>query len=516
MDSREQVLKRGFSTFPRFCGLVDIIPKDLNERDSAEQTGHRAKLVLNAIQRIFCIERTGRDIVLKPRQVGFSTEEQARDIYFALKRPGAQVVTVCQSQSDNSPLKNLSRGYRVMFEGLKATGVDIKFRTFSETHWEIADTGSTIKLMVAGSSEAAASKKGRAGTIHRLHLTETAFYEHADTTLNALLECVPSRSTGSEIVNESTPNGAAGYFYEQCKAAEQGRSAYKFHFYPWYAHGEYRTPLPPGESLPPAVGEEQAELEAKLRNLGVTDEQLLWYRHKAIEKGQNVEQEYPNDPETCFLVSGRPFFDQRVTAQLVRGVIDPIESRKGGRIRIYAKPVPGRDYVGALDCSEGIGGDPSGAVFYDRESGEHVASIDGQFQPHDAGDVSVALCREYNDALLVVERNNHGHAVLMAVKNLGYRRVYKHLDDKRGWPTTAITRPIMLDGLEEAHRKGHFKTHDKALLTQMRKFMINNNGKPEAATGAHDDLVISAAIGWAVRQRKSIRGSVGSDLAAVL
>jgi hypothetical protein len=106
--------------------------------------------------------------------------------------------------------------------------------------------------------------------------------------------------------------------------------------------------------------------------------------------------------------------------------------------------------------------------------------------------------------------------VLQATKTLGYSRVYRHADDKRGWPTNVVTRPVMLDALEDAHRRGLWSSPDAAVLGQMRKFVVGDTGKAEAARGEHDDLVIAAAIGWVVRQRHSVRGSVGGDVAAVL
>jgi hypothetical protein len=505
---RERLLKWAFGSFERFSGLLDIVPK----------SGPRCKFRLNEIQKRFCAERTGRDVTLKPRQVGFTTLEQARDIWHFLTVPGARVVTTCQSLQDNSPLKLLAANYRVMFEGLQRAGVSLNFRTQSATEWALADRDASLRIIVAGASEASAAKKGRAGTVSRLHCTETAFYEFADDTLNALLECVPGRETGSEIVSESTANGAAGYFYKQCQNAKNGIGAYKLHFYPWFQQAEYATALEPGEVVAPGDGDDlRAVHERWLVSQGVTPEQLKWYRNKVADKGQPlVDQEYPSDPETCFLISGREFFDQGVTSRLLTQTKQPIEVRKSGRIRIYEKPIAGEDYVLALDASEGVGGDPSGGIMYRRSNGQHVATIDGQFPPHEAAAVGIELCEEYGGALFAPERNNHGHAVLGATKSIGYNRVYRHDDDKRGWNTNVVSRPVMLDSLEDAHRKGLWTSPDPAVLGQMRKFVINDSGRAEAARGEHDDLVIAAAIGWAVRQRKSIRGSVSGSIANVL
>lgn len=473
--------------FESFCRLVEIVPK----------SGPRIKLNWNEIQRKYCAERTQRDIVLKPRQVGFTTLEQARDIWHFLTVPGARVVVTCQSITDNSPAKLLATNYRVMFDALRKEGVKLDFRTETATEWVLSDRDASLRIIVAGASEAAASKKGRAGTITRLHLTETAFYEFADETLNALLECVPGVEHGSEIVSESTPNGAQGLFYRQCKAAEAGASGYKLHFFPWFMAGEYAVPIDPGERIEP-----RDEKEERLLAAGCKPEQLKWYRHKVVDKGPDrTDQEYPSDPETCFLVSGRGFFDDPTTSRLLaEATALPVETRERSRVRIWKRPISGRDYILSVDTSEGGGLDPSGAMMIDRETGEHVATIDGMFTPWELAEKANALGLEYNTALLAVERNNHGHAVLQALqREHEYPNLYWHEDEKLGWLTSPVTRPVMLDALEDAHRKGFWKSPDRAVLQQFRTFVIKN-GKPQAANGEHDELVIVAAIGWAVRQ----------------
>ncbi len=309
---------------------------------------------------------------------------------------------------------------------------------------------------------------------------------------------MPGEEHGSEIVNESTANGAAGFFYRQCKTATAGAGAYKLHFFPWFEATEYAIPLQAGEEIKPANDRERA-LVAK----GVTPEQIKWYRAKRADKSQNdIDQEYPSDPETCFLVSGRGFFDQIVTSELLAIATDPIELRERDRIGIWKKAEAGKKYVISVDTAEGGGGDPSAAIVRERETGEHCATLNGQYASHDLAASSAKLGTEYNQAEIAVERNNHGHAVLQALaREQKYPKIYRHTDDKPGWLTSAVTRPVMLDALEDAHRKGLWKTRDRNVLTQMRTFIVPPSGKPEAAHGEHDDLVLAEAIGWAVRQK---------------
>jgi hypothetical protein len=483
---RAEVLGWALGRFERFAGLLDIVPKG----------GARQKLRLNEIQRKYSAQRTARDVVLKPRQIGFTTLEQARDIYHFLTVPGARVVVTCQSLTEHDPLKVLSKNYRVMFESLERAGLQLKFHTQSAGSWVLADRDASLRIVEAGASEAAAEKKGRAGTISRLHLTETAFYEYADETLNAMLECVPGAEHGSEIVNESTPNGAAGFFYRQCKNAGSGLGAYKLHFFPWYAASEYAVALEPGELIRP-----QGEREDILVERGISAEQLKWYRAKVQDKGQDkVDQEYPSDADTCFLVSGRGFFDQQTTTRLLEKATDPVERRDHDRISIWVPPRGGRRYIIAADTSEGSGGDSSGAVVRDVETAELCAALLGQYTPWQLAEALAKLGTEYNEALIAVERNNHGHSVLQALeREQRYPRIYYHVDGKAGWLTSSVTRPTMLDALEDAYRKGHWTTPHRDTLAQFRVFIISATGKPQAANGEHDDMVIAEAICWSVR-----------------
>jgi hypothetical protein len=510
--TQRKLLADAREDFEKFCSLVHIVTK----------AGKREPLRFNAIQRLFHIRRTGRDIALKPRQIGFTTLELARDLWTFLCRDGARVVVVCQSTADNGPAKLLSNVLRTMIEGLKSNGWPIRFSTEAWNEW-VLPNGNTLRITQAGASEASAEKKGRGGTITRLHLTETAFYDHAKKTLNSLFECVPGPETGSEIVNESTANGAAGLFYDQCKSAEAHKSQHTLHFFAWFDHPEYRTALDPGEDVTP-----RDEVEAELAAKGVTPEQLKWRRLKVEDKGKDdFDQEYPSDSETCFLVSGRGFFDAEALKRLHDASADakPVDVRSHARIRIYQPPDRTRRsrYLVILDPAEGDGGDPSGGIVYDIDTGEHVATLDGQFTPHLLAEAGAELARTYNDAKLVVERNNHGHAVLLALslpprgqcEGRLYSNVYVHDDDKEGFPTTPVTRPQVLDGFEDAVRHGHWKSPDRAVLAQLRTFVVKN-GKPQAAAGTHYDLVMGAAIGWHVRQQQPARIKKPSTEAASL
>ncbi|WP_438028998.1 hypothetical protein [Sorangium sp. So ce233] len=491
-----------FRDYRKFCGLLQIITK---------QNG-RQQFVLNPIQRRRIARRTGLDIVLKARQVGMSTEECARDVWHFLTHPGARVVVVVQSMATHEPLKVISAILRVMLEGLQAVGVAIPFARVTTTEWELAD-GRSLKVIEAGATEATAQKKGRGGTITRLHCTELAFWEHAEATLLAMLECVPGPEAGSEIVFESTPNGAAGSFFERCQAAREGRSGYQFIFFGWYENPEYRLPLEPEEVIEP-----RDERERQLVALGCAPEQLKWRRRKIAAWNGDVDkfdQEYPTDPETCFVIKGRTFFDKTVCIRMLRECRDPLALRADpwrGAVRIWSGPERGKRYVIGVDTSEGIAEgnkpvekqkhDAAAAIVRERETGRHVATLWAMLRPDALAEALDRLGRFYNLATIAVERNNHGHAVLLWLgPHLNYPRIYHDRDERPGWITTSVSRTTALDALEAEHRKNdpiHYATPDRALVGQQSTFVIGKNGKPEHAPGAHDDLVLADAICWDV------------------
>lgn len=506
--SHAEKLAWAFASFPRFCGLLKIPPKD---------GGERIPFVLSPIQRQYNAARTKRDIILKPRQVYMTSLEAARDLWWFLTKRGARVVIVVQSQTDQVPLKDITYKFRVYVDSLRRLGVVLNFGAESACELTLPSTDSTLRIIQAGASEAAAIKKGRGGTINRLHFSEAAFFERAEDTFNSLTESVPLE--GSEVVIESTPNGAGGFYYEQWQAAVEGRSAYAPHFFEWWKHPEYSIPLDDSEGFEPNTA-----LEKTLLKMGVPVACVNWYRAKVRDKGGNdrlVAQEYPSDPDTCFLLSGRGFFDGTRIAEQLLLATDPVEELDiqwpgahgqavGGKqipaLRIWHEAEWDREYAIAVDTSEGTGGDAGTGLVFERGTGRHMATLWGQFKPWELARAVAGLGNRYNEALIAVERNNHGHACLRALDaEQNYGRIFHDRDKKPGWLNVEIYRTNALDTLEQAHRAGSFKTPDRFVLGEMRTFIINKQGRAEASPGTHDDLVLTAAIGWDVCCRPTQR-----------
>ena len=117
------------------------------------------------------------------------------------------------------------------------------------------------------------------------------------------------------------------------------------------------------------------------------------------------------------------------------------------------------------------------------------------------------LGHRYNDALLVVERNNQGTAVLVhLVDLLKYPEIYCE-NSEAGMVTTALTRPKMLEWLAVTVAREAALFSGERLLQECRAFVRHENGSPSAASGAHDDCVMSMAFAqWARWEQAAKRG----------
>lgn len=278
-------------------------------------------LRLNKAQRHFAEHMTGRDIILKARQLGFSTIICAYEYKLSIERPSRSV----SMAHDDDTTQKLRRMARIFYENMPS-GVGIT-RVQDNAAVTSYSNNSEVTIKTAGSKQG-----GRGGTYGGMfHGSEIAFWTDAKSIIAGAMQGVPKDGI---VIFESTPNGAQGLFYEEVQKARAGESEYKFHFYPWWWDEEYQIPLREGETLT-YTREEQKLVNEE----GLTPEQIKWRRKKMAEPGMAdlFAQEYPEDAETCFLTSGDSAFPN------VHLVICP---------RVQLKPIIGHVYRAGLDWGQ--------------------------------------------------------------------------------------------------------------------------------------------------------------------
>ena len=464
---------------------------------------------LRHVQAQLNVQRTARDIICKSRKHGISTFYAALFYWFVTTQKNVEAALVAHRPDATQALWQIVQ--------LLHTRDPRQLATEASSRKELYFADLNSRFTVLDSSQGA----GRARTINYLHISELAWWKHdVATTLAGLVAAVPPPELGSIIAIESTSNGEGGEYHRRWLAAVAGRSEYVAHFYPWFEHPEYRAPW---RADWPTLSSEEVQLKEEH---GLDLEQLAFRRVKIEDAGPDLfAQEYPATWEESFLTSGRPAFGRPGLVALAKlHQKPPIREEKlgGGVLRLWRVPSRGRKYVAGGDTSEGVaGGDAQAIHILDAETLEQVAMLWGRWPLHVFARRAAALVLRYQ-AFTVLERNNHGHAVLehwlrgTDEMRLPRSLIYHHstYDErgktikKPGWDTNSKTRPIMVADLEEAIRRGHLIARDADFYKEARMFAYPEDGgsEPSAPDGEHDDLVIAMALAL---QARKLRGPVG-------
>ncbi len=452
------------------------------------KTTSQAFFRLNRVQQEYSYRCTKQNVVLKARQVGITTYIAARFFVQTITQSGILSMQVTQ---DRESAEDIFRIVRRFWENLPEEWRNGRLRTSHCNARQLVFTDLDSEYCLASAAENA----GRARTIQNLHCSEVSRWgREGDEALASLRAAVVP---GGEIVLESTPNGAGGLFYEEWQRAEE--TGYTRHFFPWWFDAAYT--LEAGASFAPLT-EEETELVAAQ---GLTTGQIAWRRKQWASLRGLAVQEFAEDAVSCFRASGECEFDLVAVERAMQTAGEPSTTRDNERLKIWMPARPGREYViGADPAGGGIEGDYSCAEVIDRDLGMQCAELRGHWNPGEFAKELIALGKEYNTALLAVEKNNHGHGVLAHLEGK-YPRLFMQ-NKQYGWMTTAYSRPRMIQHLAEVLGDAPRCFRSQVLLNECRTFVRDVDARVGAAPGTHDDCVIAMAIAWAVRKEIAGKG----------
>lgn len=537
MSEREQqALVRGYLSDPwwRLDNLYQIV----------DEQGRLVPFRMRPAQRQLFMEMHEKNLILKARQLGFST---AIDLYLldqALFSKNVKCGIVAQDKQAAAeifrtkievPFDHLPGWLAGCFHAVKRHG------GASGGYIEFAH-GSNI--MVATSF--------RSGTVQRLHISEhgkiCAKYpakakEVRTGTLNAVAE-------GSIVFIESTAEGVGGDFYDMSlRAQEMAQSRlplssqdYKFHFYAWWQDPKYAVVVPPGGlRLSRHHQDYFADVEQAMR-ISLSDRQKWWYVRKEAEQQQEMKQEFPSTPREAFLTSGRRVFSSasmlqaegRCAPPALVYDIDPVTGRKNkmqalrqgasdvlqrqllNYLLIWELPDPDEVYAIGADVAEGLERrDRSSLDVVKQSSGEQVAHWVGYLDAELFAMLLDNVGRLYGMAYIGVERNNHGHAVLQKLRALYPPRylyneqfLNQDTDDETrrlGWLTTRQSKPILIEGLKTLLREAADGLRWIGSVSEMNTYVYDKNGTMGAQAGCYDDQVMSYALAQEMRARMPAR-----------
>lgn len=354
-------------------------------------------LKFNRAQRHYLANRTKRDLILKSRQLGFSTLIQSLHYWYAVTTPSS-IMTMADKHKNTQKLRRM--------QSLFYDRMRLRIRPErSENNASITvypKIGSQVEIDTAGSHTA-----GRGSTYRFLHGSEVAFWKKADTAIAGALQAIPEHLPNTWVVFESTPNGASGWFYDECMRALRNESEWELHFYAWWWDDEYRLPLASGERL------EYTPEEIKLvERHGLSQEQIKWRRSKQNTLKDMFLQEYPEDPVSCFINTMGDVF---TISQM--NLYEPVEDRA----------IEGRVYVAGVDWADYP--DATAVSIFDATEGREVAIHRFvKMNYSEQIDNIVKLCQRWKIEKIVVEDNGVGRPnaqrLAEALENVVYDNGY--------------------------------------------------------------------------------------------
>lgn len=501
----------------------------------------------------FCLE-TGiecRLLVIKPRQVGCSTKS-GHTCYHHLRRFPSNMLVMGDIDSRTTKV------WEMFGEIPKHDAFD----------WDSNVLVSNTERMLYGYPDGSEGKvergtaldikSGIAGTRHILWLTEAARYKklngHDVKLMTAVLGSLV-RGPNTLAIAESTADGAEGWMYETWQKActlderKRGMQGEQWNgwikvFMPWFGFPEHSLPRKPEHHH--YFGEELNDRERRgIALYGWTEEQIAWRRMTiATVCGGDVklmDQDYPEDPDSCFLASGRPRFDMdsltkmeviarrlhslAETLSLDRapnGNISPLKKGSGEDwIWCIERPIPGCQYLGFLDpCT---GAQSEGSPYPDAHACGIIRA--GYFKgnvwqnPRLVCAIAVPQGCRWDDELLaerakrmldwygnpmIVPETGNGLGAINELRRVGctiYQR--EKMDAMRpgkklevpGWETTKDTRPLVVNEIANYIRELRLDCEFLPAVEEMKHFVVNDRGKAEAKSGKHDDWVMGIGIG---------------------
>ena len=475
-----------------------------------------------------------RAIILKARQMGFSTIVEAMMFQSCFTLPGLKGLVVAHEAPSAAALLGMSHHYWETFWA--ADSYELKSKAANRLAWDMPNARQSSMTVRTAKN----IKGGRGLTAHFLHNSEAAFYDRPEEFMTSMAQSLPRTPMSFQFI-ESTANGVGNWFHKFWLAAKAGDVAHVPVFFGWWEHPHYtadRIGLGHLADRPLTDTDDEEKLVWRfLTSKGLDDRdaksRLIWRRQILNTECHGdiamLHQEYPLTDEEAFIATGRNVFNLKH----LRRIYKPEPGRRGrlmrdgSRVRffeddsgpwvIYREPRRDSWYT--------IGGDPSKAAQYgdyacaqviDRRSWEQVAVFrERGTNPATFAQEMLKAGLYFNEALLAPETNMSGGAVAEILRT-NYSNVWYHkkanrvpgqMDNTVGWVSGKQTKAEAIQNLQKAVLDAAsddmqaigrgMVLHDHATYNEMMGYTQNENGDYEnsiAENVHHDDTVMALAI----------------------
>lgn len=258
----------------------------------------------NRAQRRFITRLWHRNIILKARQLGFTTLIAILWLDHALFNANQRCGIIAQ---DREAAEAIFRDkVKFAYENLPPEIREC---------FPLARDSATELLFAHNNSSVRVATSMRSGTIHRLHISEFGKIcaKFPDKAAEVVTGSIPAVPTNGILVIESTAEGRDGEFAELVRRSEAldiskaklTPKDYRFHFYAWWQEPKYRLD---SSTVSISVKEhEYFDLIEGVMNCKIDPDQRAWYAATKTADFSGAEermwQEYPSTPEEAFQIS---------------------------------------------------------------------------------------------------------------------------------------------------------------------------------------------------------------------
>lgn len=287
----------------------------------------------NRAQRRFIARLHHRNIILKARQLGFTTLIAIVWLDHTLFNANVRCGIIAQDREAAEAIfrDKVKFAYENLPPALRAA---MPLKRDSATELLFGHNNSAIRVATSM----------RSGTIHRLHVSEFGKIcaKFPDKAKEVVTGSIPAVPLSGILVIESTAEGREGEFFDMTQRSITLHQAskvltnrdYRFHFFPWFEAPEYR--MDPATVLITDKDNEYFDAIEAGEDVTIEPDQRAWYvatRNADFpNKPERMWQEYPSTPAEAFQKSTEGTY---YVAELAL-------ARKQGRITVvpWEKSIP--------------------------------------------------------------------------------------------------------------------------------------------------------------------------------
>lgn len=490
-----------------------------------------------------------RQIEVKHRQYGSSTEKNAYIFWVQNVVTGGVNSYICSL--DKSSAGEILRRYELIADNYPSSVGKYELKSYKgqQNTQRVIGSDSIVNI---GSAEKPNAPSGR--TVQCVLISEAGKMKStAAKGANKLITNMVSMvrlAPNTFILIESTAEQSGEWFRKQVFKAQRGESGFQLTFISWVTDPRCQIPLEEKELEKFISNMREYDWEV-LWEAGATLDQINWYqiKEKEYDEPWEMKQENPTTVEEAFEGAGDKIFAPAHINVIRKSITDPLytgrlisgtghttgpESLKElkfkrdvrGNFQIWTlpgdpEPEEGKYITNRYALFVDIGGTTEKADYsivsvcdrYWQLFGggpERAAMWRGHCDVDELAWIAAQIAKWYDDGLLTVEvnslysrgNNTEGVHYLQIFEELAdhYRNIFTRVDstdvkeksNKFGYFMNAASKQQLIDSFKKALRTGMWVERSAIVSAEAGYFVRDEDGKPNAMEGEHDDALIGA------------------------